>query len=60
MDDKHRTDNTYAGLEYVKTHASALADNIPFHEIIRSFAGIRASSNQEDFIIKESDEVEGF
>lgn len=60
VDDKHRTDNTYTGLEYVKTHASALADNIPFHEIIRSFAGIRASSDHEDFIIKESDEVKGF
>lgn len=60
VEDKHRTDNTFAGLEYVKKHAVALADNIPFNQIIRSFAGIRASSNQEDFIIKESDEIQHF
>ena len=60
VEDKHRTDNTFAGLEYVKKNAGALADNIPFHQIIRSFAGIRASIDQEDFIIKESDEVSNF
>jgi len=60
VDDKHRTDNTFEGLGYVKEHAKALADNIPFHQIIRSFAGIRASSDQEDFIIKESNEVKNF
>lgn len=58
--DKHKVQNTASGLTYVKEHAKQLADNIPFHEIIRSFAGIRATSDQEDFIIEESKEVAGF
>ncbi|MBI9010248.1 MAG: NAD(P)/FAD-dependent oxidoreductase [Tenericutes bacterium] len=60
VDDKYRTNNTPAGLEYVKTNAKHLAENVPFHQIIRSFAGIRATSDQDDFIIEESKEAKGF
>ncbi|XFA98162.1 NAD(P)/FAD-dependent oxidoreductase [Candidatus Izemoplasma sp. B36] len=59
VDDKYRTDNTNSGLGYVKENASLLADNIPFNQIIRSFAGIRATSTKEDFIIEESKEIKG-
>ena len=60
VDDKYRTDNTSGGLSYVKENAVLLADNIPFNQIIRSFAGIRATSTRDDFIIEESKEVSGF
>lgn len=60
VDDKHRTNNTPAGLAFVKNNAKSLADNVPFHQIIRSFAGIRASSDRDDFVIEESKEAKGF
>lgn len=60
VDNKHDTSTSYDGLEYVKANAPLLADNIPFHQIIRSFAGIRATIDKEDFYIKESLEVKGF
>jgi len=59
IENKHQTDITYSGLEYVKKHADALAKNIPYSKIIRSFAGIRATSDNEDFYIKESLEYKG-
>ncbi len=58
--DKFTPTTSYEGLAYVKQNATALADNIPFGSIIRSFAGIRATINMEDFYIKESLEVKGF
>ena len=59
VDDKHRTDVSFEGLQYVKENAPLLAENIPFDKIIRSFAGVRASSNHEDFYIRESTEYKG-
>jgi glycerol-3-phosphate dehydrogenase len=60
VEDKDRTNNTPTGLSYVKENAIMLADNIPFNQIIRSFAGIRATSDRHDFIIEESKEYKGF
>lgn len=60
VDDKHRTNNTPKGLGYVRANAKHLADNVPFQQIIRSFAGIRATSSRHDFIIEESKEAKGF
>jgi len=54
VEDKHHTNISYAGLQYVKKNADALADNIPYNKIIRSFAGIRATADKEDFYIAES------
>ncbi|HPJ24061.1 MAG TPA: FAD-dependent oxidoreductase, partial [Bacillota bacterium] len=59
VDDKRRTNTTYEGLEYVRKHADALAENIPYNKIIRSFAGIRASSDYDDFYIQESKKFKG-
>ncbi|MDY0010745.1 MAG: FAD-dependent oxidoreductase, partial [Candidatus Izemoplasmatales bacterium] len=42
VEDKYHPTTSFAGLNYVKEHASLLADNIPFNQIIRSFAGIRS------------------
>jgi glycerol-3-phosphate dehydrogenase len=60
IDDKHHASTTAAGLNYVKTHAKELAENIPYHQIIRSFAGIRSSSTYDDFYIQESKNHSGF
>jgi len=50
---------TAAGLEYIKVNSLKLLKDIPFHKVIRSFAGGRATSSTEDFVIEESS-VEGF
>ncbi len=60
VEDKDRVNNTPAGLAYVKENAAFLADNIPFHQVIRSFAGIRSTAKDEDFIIEESKSAKGF
>lgn len=59
IDNKFKTETTPQGLTYVKEHAKALADHIPFHQIIRSFAGIRATSTRDDFVIEASHEISG-
>ncbi len=59
VDDKNHPTTTFEGLKYVKDHSKTLINNIPYDRIIRSFAGVRASSNHEDFYIKESEEVKG-
>ncbi len=59
VEDKHKTDVSFDGLDYVREHANSLADNIPYNKIIRSFAGIRASSDYDDFYIKESARYKG-
>lgn len=58
-DDKFNPSTSYEGLDYVKTNSSKLIDNIPFDKIIRSFAGVRASSTYDDFYIQESKEHKG-
>ncbi|MGD9760966.1 MAG: NAD(P)/FAD-dependent oxidoreductase [Candidatus Izemoplasmatales bacterium] len=58
--DKYHPTTSYEGLTYVKENAALLADNIPINQIIRSFAGIRSTSDYDDFYIKESLEVKGF
>jgi glycerol-3-phosphate dehydrogenase len=60
VEDKYHPKTSFAGLNYVKQHAALLADNIPFNQVIRSFAGIRSTSTNDDFYIKESLEVKGF
>lgn len=41
-------------LNSVKEQANYLMDNIPYHETIRTFAGLRATPSTHDFIIEES------
>ena len=57
--DKDNAANTKAGLSYIKTALSSLSDKIPFDMIIRTFAGVRASSSYEDFYIKASSKYSG-
>jgi glycerol-3-phosphate dehydrogenase len=46
---------TPGGLEYVKYHAERSVTNIPYHKVIRSFAGARATSSTHDFVIDDID-----
>lgn len=48
------------GLTYIKEHLKDLSNDIPYDLIIRTFAGIRASSTYDDFYIKESKTHKGF
>lgn len=50
---------TREGIQYVRDHATQTVKNIPFHKVIRSFAGARPTGDTGDFVIGES-EVEGF
>lgn len=47
------------GLAYIKEHLKRSVKNVPYHKVIRSFAGSRPTSNSHDFIIEESN-VKGF
>jgi glycerol-3-phosphate dehydrogenase len=47
------TKTTPAGLEYIKKLADRSVKNIPYHKVIRSFAGGRATSSTEDFVIND-------
>ncbi len=48
------------GLNQVKQEANKVVENIPFHKVIRSFAGVRPSTNRGDFILEESNQYPGF
>lgn len=60
VDDKFHANTSEEGLAYVKAHAHDLAENIPYQQIIRSFAGIRSSSDYPDFYIKASKNYDHF
>lgn len=48
------TSNSAAGLAYVRSAALRSVPNINFRDNIRNFAGVRANSDHEDFILEES------
>lgn len=60
IEDKNGIQTTMSGLSYVKEHADSTVKNIPYHKVIRSFAGLRPSSDLHDFIIEEAADVAGF
>lgn len=51
---------TQAGLDQVKQEANKVVENIPFGKVIRSFSGVRPSTNRGDFILEESQNHPGF
>jgi len=59
-DDKEGNDTTREGLDYVRNQLMKTLRVFPANKVIRSFAGLRASGEQHDFIIEESDICEGF
>jgi len=53
-ENKDGLETTKEGLDYVRTKVMQLVDPIPFRDVIRSFTGLRATSDRDDFIIEES------
>ncbi len=48
------------GLNFVIKTANEMCKNVPLYNTITSFAGVRAFSNRNDFIIEESSVAKGF
>jgi len=51
---------SYQGLAFVKEAAKKTCETIDYRENIRNFAGVRARSDRDDFIIEESKSVKNF
>ena len=51
---------TSGGLMLIKAGVKALVDDVPYHQVIRQFAGVRAASTYEDFYIQQSQYVARF
>lgn len=60
IDNKTGTNTTEQGLEEVRKKAVLNVKNIPFDQVITSFAGLRAHGDKGDFVIENSKENEGF
>ncbi|HSW35336.1 MAG TPA: NAD(P)/FAD-dependent oxidoreductase [Candidatus Limnocylindrales bacterium] len=60
IEDKTDLSTERERLEYIRETARKTSDKIPFEAIITSFAGLRATPSNGDFIIGESDKVKGF
>jgi len=60
IEDKFGNDTTSKGLDYVRKQADSIVKNIPYDKVIRTFAGLRPSSDRHDFIIGEPEDAEGF
>jgi glycerol-3-phosphate dehydrogenase len=58
--DKEDTATTKSGLEFVKKTAQRSIPSVDFRKCIRNFAGLRAVSDSDDFIIRESRTAKGF
>ena len=58
--DKEANRTTAEALSLVKAGVSKTVANIPFDKVIRTFAGLRPTGDTGDFIIEESDKLEGF
>lgn len=50
-EDAHRVNTTAEGLAYVKEAAAKTIPSINYRNAIRNFAGMRANSDQKDFVI---------
>lgn len=60
IEDKEDLRTTAKALNNIKEAALKTTDNINFRESIRTFAGLRATSDRGDFIIEEAKDVKGF
>lgn len=60
IEDKEGTNTTREGLRQVMEKAAVSVKNLPVSQIITSFAGLRAHAAQDDFIIGEAEDAEGF
>lgn len=60
INDKESLKTTNEGLENIKENATHTCSKLDFRKCIRTFAGLRAVSDKDDFIIGEDKEVKGF
>ncbi|KAI4448458.1 L-2-hydroxyglutarate dehydrogenase [Eubacterium plexicaudatum ASF492] len=58
--DKEGTDTTAAGLAELMQKAGMTVKNLPFRQVITSFAGLRAHLNENEFVIGEAEDVPQF
>lgn len=60
VEDKDSVATDADRLNYVRETALLTSKAIPFNKVIRSYAGLRASSDKGDFIIGEAEGAKGF
>ena len=60
IEDKDDLGTVAHGLDSIREASMRTTNKINFREGIRNFAGLRAVSDTDDFIIEENDEVKGF
>ena len=60
IDGPDETSTTSEGLDYVRANISKTMKNVPYGHVIRTFAGLRPSSTESDFIIREMEGYPGF
>jgi glycerol-3-phosphate dehydrogenase len=60
IDNKEGLNTTGDGLDYLSATATASVKNIPFRQVITSFAGLRAHEAEGDFVIGEVEDAKGF
>ncbi|MCM1154969.1 MAG: NAD(P)/FAD-dependent oxidoreductase [Roseburia sp.] len=59
-ENKEGTNTTREGLDQVIEKAGMSVRNLPLSRIITSFTGLRAHEEQDDFVIGEAEDAEGF
>lgn len=59
-DDKESVKTTAEMLNSICKKAIKVCENIPINQVIRSFSGLKAKSDTEDFVIEESQQAKGF
>ncbi|MCC8060831.1 MAG: NAD(P)/FAD-dependent oxidoreductase [Clostridiales bacterium] len=60
QEDKDLTATTAEGLAEAMEKATKSVKNIPFRQVITSFAGLRAHEDGDDFVLGETEDAEGF
>lgn len=60
IENKDSVKTTSKGLDYIKETASKTTNKINFRNSIRNFSGLRAHSDNGDFIVEENKDIKGF
>lgn len=60
IEDKEGTNTTREGLDELMAKAELTVKNLPFRQVITSFAGLRAHEDGNEFIIGEAADAKGF
>lgn len=60
ISDKEDVSTTPSGLDFIRKTAARSVKGIPHSVTITNFAGLRARSGREDFIIEEAADINGF